>query len=267
VLAKSGYRDVTALDVERGEGKWNQESYNERLDALVRKVNLTLMEQGGAFKLVVHVPGKATSSRVLTFTVDLQESLRASYAEFGDKISVGSSLLSVALRGAQGGESDEDGEGESDDGGDSSSVLDRVVEIKPTAEQRYGAGHKGFGRSYEIQIGRERFSVDTEYLMSGRIPGTSLAVRRMSVVKDGDGNTIGHRYQTVGEIPLHILSYIGLGKEYAHLTIESPKYEGNTKLALGLLCLDILEQQEGKVREQVSQAAPIMEKDRQEVAQ
>ncbi len=272
-LGRSGYDNVLTLDVDDLESERSQQTFNKRLDGIVRKAGLSAMRRGGVFELNIHRRDRRLMTKVLHFRVDAQEMLRKSFDEYGERLSVGRSLLYATIRGAAGehgdvgdpggdfdgvaGDADEEAEG-----GASASTLDHVEEINPSVRQVV-VGGKGFGRVYDIQLGKESYQVITEWFKSlGVVAFTGWRPLRKSKVIDSDGKLAARRLQRVSDMLPHLMGVIGLGKEYSHVEIRNAVLQGNDKLPLALLALDVFEARGFTHRRRILKSAPKTESER-----
>lgn len=272
-LARTQYDDVLTLDVENLESERSQQTFDKRLDAIVRKSAWSAMRKGGVFELDIHRRDRRLTTKVLHFRVDAQEMLRKSFDEYSERLSVWHSLLYATIRGAAGehgdvGDAGEDSddmdadEDEDEEGSASASTLDHVEEINPSVRQVL-IGGKGLGRIYDVQLGKESYQVITQWLKSlGVVPFTGWRPLRKSKVIDGDGHVVARRFQRLVDFLPHAMGLIGLGKEYSHVQIRTPSLHGNDKLALALLALDIFEAREFSHRRRILRSAPKTESER-----
>ena len=279
-FAATDYNNILTLDVERvtdddteaPDGR-SQQTFNKRLQDVVNMAGRGLMRMGGTFELGIYRRDKKLATKVLQFRVDPQETIRKSVDEYGSKVSPRHSLLYASIRGAAGDHGD--GFDEEDEGADSfeemeelisspggASTLDHVEELSPSLQQ-IAVEAKGFGRVYDIQLGKESYQVITEWLKSGGAnPLNGWRLFRCSKVIDSDGKTIARRLQKWRDLLPHLLGTIGLGKEWSHVELLAPSLYGQDKLALVLLALDAFEAHDFRNRKRILRARPKAENER-----
>ncbi|NCD33818.1 MAG: hypothetical protein EOL87_10450 [Spartobacteria bacterium] len=278
-LASTDYNNILTLDVDHLQSddseepeKRSQQTFNKRLQEVVNIANRSLMRMGGTYELGMYRRDKKLTTKVLQFRVDPQETLRKSLDEYGDKISPRHSLLYASIRGSAGEHGDgdfDDDEGEDADDFDDmisspggASTLDHIEELNPSLQQ-IAVEAKGFGRVYDIQLGKESYQVITEWLKSGGSnPVNGWRLFRCSKVIDSDGNTIARRLQKWRDLVPHLMGTVGLGKEWSHVELLTPSLYSQDKLALVLLALDAFEAHDFRNRKRILRARPKAEDER-----
>lgn len=271
-FATTDYNNILSLDVEKVSkddpeelGGRSQQTFNKRLQEVVNIANRGLMRMGGTFDLALFRRDKKLTTKVLQFRADPQETIRKSLDEYGEKMSARHSLLYATIRGAAGEHGD--GFGDEDDEDDNmeeledlmsspggASTLDHVEELNPSVQQ-ITVEAKGFGRVYDIQLGKESYQVITEWLKSGGAnPINGWRLFRCSKVIDSDGKTIARRIQKWRDLIPHLMGSIGIGKEWSHVELLAPSLYGQDKLALVLLALDAFEAHDFRNRKRILRA-------------
>jgi SepF-like predicted cell division protein (DUF552 family) len=266
-LAASGYDNLLTLDIDNLQSDDRaRQSYEKRLQELAQTVNRFIAKQSGSYEIDIYRRDKKLTTKVLQFKVDPIETIRRSTEEYGGKIGPQHSLLVATLRGASGEHADgfdEENETVGDEleglesiaGG--ASALDHVAELNPSMHQLFMEA-KGFGRAFDIQLGKESYQVITEWLRSGGAnPLSGWRLLRCSKVINGDGNVVARRTQGWRDLIPHLLGTIGLGKEWSHVKITDPALHNQDKLPLALLALDIFESNDFKNRRRILKAASI----------
>jgi hypothetical protein len=265
-LAASGHDNVLTLDIKNAENDARaQQAYEKRLQEVTDQANRGVQGSGGAFELSIHRRDRKLTTKVLQFSVSPAETIRRSLDEYADKTGPQHSLLYATVRGASGEHAegfDEETETVSEELEDletvagGASALDHIQELNPSVQQIVVQG-KGFGRTYDIQLGKESYQVITEWLKSGGAnPVNGWRLFRCSKVIDGDGKVVARRVQGWRDFMPHLLGTIGLGKEWSHVKITSSTLHNQDKLPLALLALDTFESNDFCNRRRILQAAP-----------
>ncbi len=264
-LARSNFNNILTLDVaDVQDDPRAKQAFAKRLEEMAEQANRS-RKTNGAFELNIHRRDKKLTTRVLQFRVDPYETVRRSKMEYSEKLSPQHSLLFATVRGASGEHSegfDADEETVDEDSPDLESVaggasaLDHIQELNPSVQQMVVEG-KGFGRIYDMQLGKESYQVITEWMKSGGAnPLTGWRLFRCSKVIDGDGKVVARRVQGLPELIPHLLALCGLGKERSRVKILSSSLHAQDKLPLALLALDAFEAHDFRNRRRILNTHP-----------
>lgn len=265
-LEKTSYDNLTCLDLEQFEtDERARQAYEKRLSELAEAANQQLTRRNTGYEINIHRRDRKLTTKVLQFKIDFPETVRKTIEEYGDRSSPQHSLLVASLRGASGEHAegfDEETETVSDEleglesvaGG--ASALDHIQELNPSVQQVLLEA-KGFGRVYDMQLGKESYQNITEWLRSGGAnPLTGWRLFRCSKVINGDGTVVARRTQGWRDLIPHLLSTVGLGKEWSHVKIVHPSLFNQDKLPLALLALDAFEADDFKNRRRILRTMP-----------
>lgn len=265
-LAASEYDNVLTLDIDSFDGdKRSQQAFAKRVEEVAELANLSIIRKSGNYDLNIYRRDKKLTTKVLQFRVDPVETIRKTVDEYKEKIGPQHSLLYATLRGASGEHAegfDEETETVADElegleavaGG--ASALDHIEELNPSVQQMLVEA-KGFGRVFDVQLGKESYQVITEWLKSGGSnPLSGWRLFRCSKVINSDGSAVARRYQNWRGLVPHLFGLVGLGKEWSHIRVTSKSIYNQDKLPLALLALDAFEANDFKNRRRILRAAP-----------